>query len=211
MQVLIRDGWIYLLLGIAGEMIVPFILGAFYKGYRHTTMVISSLGNDKSPVRIPFRLWMLTAGILFLISIPAMYHFYRPVSKSLIILTLLFTGLFAVGACILSCFFSVNEKKEIVTLSSRIHGFGSALGFMLFLAVPCLLSILSFRSGDIFLGIISLVSFGLALLFFILFILADKPNFHDTWIAREGLWQRLNLLFMYLPLAFLAIKQIIAS
>lgn len=31
----------------------------FYKGYNNIKMVISSLGNNNSPVRILFNLWML--------------------------------------------------------------------------------------------------------------------------------------------------------
>ena len=50
-------------------------------------------------------------------------------------------------------------------------------------------------------GIVSVASFVLALVFFSLFVMSDKPGFRNTFIDNEGLWQRLNLLFMYLPLA----------
>ena len=49
---------------------------------------------------------------------------------------LVFVVFFAIGACIFTCFFSVNESKEVVTLASKIHGAGSVVGFMLFLFVP---------------------------------------------------------------------------
>jgi hypothetical protein len=35
--------------------------------------------------------------------------------------------------------------------------------------------------------------------------MANKPQFQNTAIVKEGLWKRLNLLFLYLPLAFVAI------
>lgn len=38
------------------------------------------------------------------------------------------------------------------------------------------------------------------------FVMADKPRFAHTVIAWEGLWQRLTLLFMYLPLALLCAR-----
>ena len=41
--------------------------------------------------------------------------------------------------------------------------------------------------------------------FFTLFILADKPAFQGTAVAREGLWQRLSLLCMYLPVGALSL------
>jgi len=53
-----------------------------------------------------------------------------------------------------------------------------------------------------------IVSFVLALTFFVLFVMADKVEFQGTVIAREGLWQRVNLLFTYLPLFYVAITKI---
>lgn len=210
MSIVIRYGWDCLLIVVIGEMVVPFILAPFYKGYSHTTMAISTLGNNNSPVRLPFNLWMLIAGILLLLSTPAIYNQYRSVSEPLSSVTALCVGIFAVGACIFTCFFSVNETKQVVTTASKIHGAGSAIGFMLLLFVPLFIAILSFRLGDGISGIVAIVSFVLALVCFVLFIMADKPKFQNTMIAKEGLWQRLNLLFMYLPLAYVAVKNIIA-
>lgn len=210
MSDVVRYGWLCLLVAIVGEMTVPFILAPFYKGYSHSDMAISTLGNRNSPVRLPFNLWMLTAGVLFLLSTPAIYEFYHDVSKPLSISIVICLGIFAVGACIFSCFFSVNETKEVTTTASQIHGVGSAVGFILFLLVPLFMAILSFQSGDRTAGMVAVISFVLALVFFALFIMADKPQFKGSVIEKEGLWQRLNLLFMYLPLACLAVKNIIA-
>lgn len=209
MNVAKNYGWICLLIAVAGEMIIPFILAPFYKGYRHCTMAISTLGNPRSPVRLPFNLWMLLAGVLLLLSIPAIYSQYSEASKPLSIITVSFLGIFAVGACIFSCFFSVNETKATVTAASQIHGAGSAIGFMLLLFVPLCIAILSFMTGDRVSGTVAASSFMLALVCFVLFIMADKPHFQNTVIAKEGLWQRLCLLFMYLPLAFAAVMSML--
>jgi glycerol-3-phosphate acyltransferase PlsY len=152
---------------------------------------------------------MLAAGVLFLMSTPSLYTRYSAVSKPLSVAMVVFIGIFAVGACIFSCFFSVNETKSVVTVASKIHGTGSVIGFILMLFVPLFISILSFKSADELTGIISAVSFGLALIFFILFVMADKPEFREKWVAKEGLWQRLILLFMYLPLAVIAVNGVI--
>lgn len=205
MSWLLKSGWYFLLLAIVGEILLPFILGLFYKEYRHSTMAISLLGNSNSPVRLPFNMWMLTAGILFLLSLPAIYHVYGAISKLLSILTVSFIALFAIGACIFSCFFSVNETKAVVSTASKIHGAGSAIGFMLLLFVPLWIALLLFGAGNCVAGGLSVVAFVLALVFFVLFIMADKPQFQNSYIAREGLWQRLNLLCMYLPLGYIAI------
>ena len=79
---------------------------------------------------------------------------------------------------------------------------------MLFLLVPLLIAILSFKNHESSIGITSVVCFVLALVFFALFVMSDKEEFAGTAVNNEGLWQRLNLVFMYLPLAVVALKQI---
>lgn len=117
--------------------------------------------------------------------------------------------IFAVGAGILSGVFSVNESKEIITVSSKIHGIGAALGFMALLFVPLFLSILTYKGNDKMAGILFIIIFVLACIFFAFFIMADKPQFHDTFIKNEGLWQRLTLLLMYFPLGYIAIGNLV--
>ncbi len=207
-DLIIKYGWYALLIAVVGEMLIPIILAPFYKGYSHTTMAISILGNSNSPVRLPFNLWMLVAGLLLLQATPAIYNTYYQVSKPLITVSVLFIAIFAVGACVFTCFFSVNETKDVVITASKIHGACSAIGFILFLFVPLFLAILSFKANDKTIGIIFVISFVLALLFFVLFIMADKPELQRTFIAKEGLWQRMNLLFMYLPLGYIAARNI---
>ena len=172
-------------------------------------MSISALGNPQSPVRLPFNIWMFTEGILFLLALPAVYKYYHPVAGGITNMLIAFIALFAIGACIFTCFFSVNESKDIVTTASKVHGVGSVLGFMLFLFVPLLVAILSFNNGENIIGYISILCFAVAIFFFILFIMADKERFSNSIIDNEGLWQRLNLLFMYFPLVIVALRRIL--
>lgn len=208
---LVKYGWNALLIAMLGDILIPFILAPFYKGYSNTMMAISALGNPQSPVKLVFNLWMLLEGVLFLIAIPALHNYYCNVSKPLINTVIIFVIIFAVGACIFTCFFSVNETKDIVTTASKIHGVGSVLGFMLFLFVPLLLSILAFKANDKVNGIISIISFIIAFFFFVLFIISEKPEFSNTIVAKEGLWQRLNILFMYLPLGIISVRNILEN
>ena len=62
------------------------------------------------------------------------------------------------------------------------------------------------KISDGFLGVLSLICFILAIAFFVLFVMADKPNYKGTIIAFEGLWQTLSLLFMYCPIAILSLN-----
>ena len=203
-----KYGWFALIIAICGDLLLSFILSFFYTGYSNLTMSISALGNPSSPVRIPFNIWMIIEGLLFLISLPAFYKAYHSVSVGLTITIMIFMGAFAIGACIFTGFFSVNETKDIVTTASKIHGAGSAIGFMLFLFVPLLMSVLSFKNHDGFVGVMCIICFILSLIFFVLFVMSDKPEFANTIIRYEGLWQRLNLLFMYVPLMTVAVKSI---
>ncbi|MBO4637915.1 MAG: DUF998 domain-containing protein [Clostridiales bacterium] len=208
MNTLYRFGWYALLAAMTGDILVSWLLAFFYKGYSNLGMSISALGNPASPVRLPFNIWMIVEGILFLIAIPAFLKTYLFVSRPVSITAAVFIAVFAVGACILTGFFSVGETREAVTLSSQIHGAGSAAGFMLFLFVPLLVSILSFKRSESLTGIFGIICFVLGIVFFVLFVMSDKPEFAGTVIDNEGLWQRLNLISMYLPLYVIAVRDI---
>ena len=95
-----------------------------------------------------------------------------------------------------------------MTVASKIHGAGSVIGFMLLLFVPLLFGILFFNNQNPTMGVMSIISFVLELIFFTLFVMSDKPEFKNTIIDNEGLWQRLNLAFMYLPLVITSISKI---
>jgi len=208
MEKLNSFGWIFLLIAMMGDILVSLLLSRFYRDYNSFKMTISALGNPSSPVRIPFNIWMFIEGILFLLALPAIHKAFHPISGGITTVMLIFIVIFAVGACIFTCFFSVNESKDVVTLASKIHGAGSVIGFMLFLFVPLLVGILFFKNQNQTMGVMSIVSFVLALVFFTLFVMSDKPEFKNTIIDNEGLWQRLNLAFMYLPLVITSISKI---
>lgn len=202
--------WGILIIAIVGDFIVPYILANFYKGYNHKRMVMSVLGNPNSPVRIYYNIWLVILGIILIITSFNLYQYYLGVSKSLSIAIFVLIVLFAIGAGILSGIFSVNESREIETIASKIHGVGSALGFMALLFVPLILGILSFKIKDVRTTIVCLISFVLSLIFFVLFIMSDKSQLQHTIIANKGIWQRLSLLFMYVPFGYIAIKNIVA-
>ncbi len=202
-------GWYALLAAAAGDLLTAAILARFYKGYSGLTMPISALGNPQSPVRRPFRCWMFAEGVLFLLALPAVCRKYRPVSGGLTVQLIAFIAVFAVGACIFTAFFSVNETKDVVTTASALHGVGSIAGFTLFLFVPLLIAVLSLKNGEPVTGGVSLACFLAAQISFILFVMSDKEKFAGTFIANEGLWQRLNLFFMYLPCVIVSVKSLL--
>ena len=79
------------------------------------------------------------------------------------------------------------------------------------ISTEVLIGMYFFKISNGFLGVLSLICFILAIVFFALFIMADKPYYRGTVIAFEGLWQRLSLLFMYCPIAILSLNITIKS
>lgn len=202
---------IILFITIIGEFLLPWILKHFYKDYNSKTMVMSVLGSPESPVREIYNVWLVWVGAFLLITSFLLFKEVNTISNVLAILTFISIGTFAVGAGILSGLFSVNESKEIVTFASKIHGAGSAIGFMALMFFPLLQGISAFKSDDAVQGIICIIAFIVAVLFFAFFIMGDKEIFKETIFSYEGLWERLSLFFMYVPFSYRAIRNIIIA
>ncbi len=100
MEKLHSYGWIFLLIAMAGDLLVSLFLSLFYSEYNSLKMSISALGNPSSPVRIPFNIWMLAEGVLFLLALPAIHAFFCPISGGITNVMIVFIAIFAIGACI---------------------------------------------------------------------------------------------------------------
>lgn len=187
---------------IIGEFIVPWILEQFYSEYNGMIMVMSALGSPQSTVRLVYNLWLIWLGGFLVYTAGAYFLSFRAKFPVLAVFMLLSIGLFAVGAGIISGFFSVNESKDIVTAASKIHGICAAVGFMALLFFPLLNGIVSFKENGTVEGIISISSFVLSLIFFACFVMGDKEQFQNTILRYEGLWERLTLFCMYIPFIF---------
>ena len=194
-----------LLFTIIGEFLVPWILEQFYVEYNGRIMVMSVLGNPRSPVRLVYNLWLIWLGGFLTYTAGAYFLALRAKFPVLAVFMLLSIGIFAVGAGLISGIFSVNESKDIVTTASKIHGVSSAIGFMALLFFPLLNGVVSFKQKDIPEGMISISSFMLSLVCFVCFVMGDKAQFQNTILKYEGLWERLTLFCMYVPFIYKAI------
>lgn len=192
---------------LAADLMIPFLLAPTCGGYNHLTQVMSVLGSGKAPLHLIYNIWLIIFGAFVLMSGFQLYLVAAKLSRAISILLFSVMAIYAVGGCILSGFFSVGETKNLETLSAKIHGYGSAIGFLLFTLAPLLVGLYFFKSAHGRWGAFSLVCFVLAIGFFALFIMADKSHYQGTVIALEGLWQRLSLLSMYLPVMALCIVQ----
>lgn len=193
---------LFLPLALLLDLTIPFLLAPFYKGYSHSIQVMSVLGNSKAPLHFIYNLWLVLCGVILLMSDFKVYEIVSQKSKNIAVILCIVILIYAIGGCILSGIFSVGETKSLNTISEKIHGYGSVLGFMCLTFAPLLIGLYWFRAEEIVLALFSMICFLLAVTFFTLFVMADKPNYKDTIIAFEGLWQRLSLLCMYLPLGY---------
>lgn len=191
-----------LLFTIIGEFIVPWILEQFYSEYNSMKMVMSVLGSPQSPVRLVYNLWLVWLGGFLAYTAGVYFMSFRANFPVLAVFMLLSIGFFAVGAGLISGFFSVNESKYIVTTASKIHGISAAIGFMALLLFPLLNGIVSFKQNGTLEGIISISSFVLSLIFFACFVMGAKEQFQNTPLKYEGLWERLTLFCMYIPFVY---------
>lgn len=192
---------------LMGDLILPFLLAPTYQGYNHLTQVMSALGNPKAPLHILYNSWLVLFGISILLCNFKLYPIIA--EKSSAIATMLFSiiCIYAVGACILSGLFSVGETKELKTIPEKIHGYGSAIGFMFLIFAPLFIGLYFFKIPNRFLSVFSLICFAFSLLCFVFFVMADKPEHQGSIIAFEGLLQRFSLLFMYLPVIVFCITE----
>lgn len=191
---------------LGADLIIPFLLAPTYKGYRHLTQVMSVLGNSQAPLHIIYNIWLVAFGVAILFCAFQLYPTIAKTSNAVAILFLFIIAIYAAGGCILSGIFPVGETKTLETVSAKIHGYGSAAGFLLLAFAPLLVGWYFFKTSNGLWGALSLMCFVLAVGFFVLFVMADKPNSQGTVLALEGLWQRLSLLFMYVPIAMLSIS-----
>lgn len=172
-------------------------------------MVMSALGSPQSPVRFVYNLWLIWLGGFLTYTAGAYFLSLRARFPVLAVFMLLSIGIFAVGAGLISGFFSVNESKDIITTASKIHGVGAAIGFMALLFFPLLNGIVSFKQKDIMEGIIGISSFVLSLIFFACFVMGDKEQFQNTIMKYEVLWERLTLFCLYIPFIYETMSNLI--
>jgi len=181
---------VILLLATLGDLFVPIIIGIKYPGYNHLIDTISALGTNKSPVQKFQCINLIAVGILFLIfSIGQGLAFTQ--IKWCHRLFILGIVLFGIGT-ILAGIFPEDPKGIAETVSGKIHGIASGIGFI-FLILNPLWAIWIVELKD--LRQVNVTLFILAILTFILFVISE--NIDNGILKYTGLFQRLNLVILY--------------
>jgi hypothetical membrane protein len=179
------------------DNLLPLVLARFYPNYIHKEMALSVLGSRQSPVKWIYNIWCIVSGVFFCI---APYALYRENNCGLAITIWILLAIYGIGCEIISGLCPLNENRQEEDIITRIHGGSSAIGFMALLGVPLLLALLQFQTSEFIIGLISLLCFVAAFMFFCFFVMGEKETFSSTVLRYGGLWQRLVLISCYVPL-----------
>jgi len=181
---------VILLLATLGDLFVPIIIGVEYPGYNHLIDTISTLGTSNSPVQKFQCINLIAVGILFIIFSIGQGLSFTEVKwcHKLFIIGII---LFGVGT-ILAGIFPEDPKGIAETVSGKIHGIASGIGFI-FLILNPLWAIWIAEFKD--LKYVNITLFVLAILTFILFMISE--NIDSGILQYTGLFQRLNLIVLY--------------
>ena len=179
------------------DCLLPLILAHFYPKYKHKEMALSVLGSRQSSVKWIYNSWCIISGVVFCI---APYSIHQENRGGLTTAIWVLLAIYGIGCEIISGICPLNESRQDEDIITKIHGGTSAIGFMTLLVAPLLLAIMQFQTSNIIVGVISLVSFVTAFVFFCFFIMGEKEKFANTVLRYGGLWQRLVLSSCYIPL-----------
>jgi len=181
---------VILLLATLGDLFVPIIIGSEYPGYNHLIDTISTLGTNKSPVQKFQCINLIAVGILFIIFSVGQGLVFTQIKwcHKLFIIGII---LFGVGS-ILAGIFPEDPKGIAETISGKIHGIASGIGFIFLIFNPLwAIWIAEFKD----LRYVNMTLFVLAVLTFILFMVSE--NISSGILQYTGLFQRLNLTILY--------------
>ncbi|MBF2575149.1 DUF998 domain-containing protein [Listeria welshimeri] len=209
MKFLKKYGFYFLILAVLSDFLTPYILGIFYPGLNQMTRVMSVFGDVASPVRGAFLVWSVVSGVLFVLSLPAIYQSAIKQSRTLAILLVSAIGLYGIGDCIFTGLFSIDTEQASWTFSTWVHNIGSGLGYAGFLIFPLFLVILYRKKAEKTLSNLYLVLLIVSLLSAGIYGLARIPAVNYLPVLDKiGFCQRLSFFFNYLPMVAFGVDQI---
>ncbi len=182
--------WLVLILAVALDLGVPFLLGLGYPGYHPLYHTISDLGTAHCPLALPARLNLLIVGSLFIAFSRMQAARCRLSSRagqwySFHLLLYGFT-------CILAGIFPADPLGIPESWLGKTHGITSAIGFLALIANPLIARTFYHRAR---LRLFNVLLFVAGVLTFGAFIVSGF--YQEGLFQYAGLWQRLNLMVLY--------------
>lgn len=204
-----RNGFLFLLLGVLSDFLMPYILAFFYPELNPVRSVISLYGEVKSPVRQVFLIWSVLTGLFYLLSLSGIYAQIKETSTSYAKLVTLLIAAYGLGEGILSGVFSLDKQLPTWDFSAWMHNLGSAVGFASFMFLPYVLYRYYGYKKD---SKNERLYFWLMLMNFLLigfyFVSRMITILHFLPFQADGFFQRLSYFFTYLPIGLFAVKHL---
>lgn len=192
-------------IAFVGEFLVPYTLSLFIRDYSHMKTVMSAIGANKSLVGKVYSGWLVVFGVLCVVYSVMFVKINMSSINNSIRVGAAFIALYGIGSGIICGLFQVDETREMVSVSAKIHGGAVVLAFFLLMFLPLVLR--KYTVGIV--GIqgtwISILTFIICLLWFVLQILSEKEQFMNTCLGYTGLWQRLYLFSIYAYIAIVTV------
>lgn len=208
MRGLERYGFYLLIVAVISELVLPFVLGRFVPGYNQVEMLISSFGENGVPTQLAFKVWEIINGTLFVLAAPAFYARFEHTSQPLAMWTAICIAIFGIGDCIITGLVDRAGSTKEVGFASLLHNYASGAGFLGLLIGTFLLIWLFYLEQNHMMVITLIIIFVLSSFFMLLFATPKIPIVNSFHVAYRGLWQRLNLLFLYLPFFIVAVQNL---
>lgn len=183
---------------VAIDSLSPYILAHFYPKYQAISQVISELGEVGSPVYYGFSFFSILAGSILLVSLFGLVSYLKTQTSVWMSRAIAVTlASFAIGECLLSGLFSIEGGS---TVSVVIHQISSDLGSLGMLGFPFLIGIFFYRKEKSS----AYLFFGLGLLSVLFASINGYAQLTDS--SYMGVYQRVSMLMMYLPVVMFGAK-----
>ncbi|MFC4770849.1 DUF998 domain-containing protein [Enterococcus hermanniensis] len=197
-----------LLLAVVGDFSLPYLLGPAYPGFNQMTMLISQLGEANSPVYSAFNHGSVITGTLFILGSLGVYPFFVTESKRMAQILTSAIALYGFGDCLLTGIVHISESASFFSPAYFLHAAFSGIAMVAMMFVPLLLAYEASLKGKKGLAGFYLVCLVIAIITLILFAAYYLPVIGKLLTTTRGFWQRTSLLFLYLPAATLALRQL---
>ena len=183
--------WLSILcLATFSDLLVPVFLGLKFPGYNHLQDTISALGSPGSPTQRFARITLVAVGILLFFFAFGQATLFTKISWSTQWYTI-GVLIFAVG-CVLAGLFPETSPAMSETISGKIHGIASGIGFLFLILCPLwavwIPDFVQYKPFNILLFVSGLITF-------LLFLISE--NIVRGVLQYTGLYQRINLIILY--------------
>lgn len=208
MTFLKKYGFYFMAIAVISEWVLPLVLASFVPGYLQFTNLISDFGEVESPTHMAFKVWEVVNGLLFLLSAPAFYAYFKNTSKKLSGWFTTMLIIFSLTDCVFTGLFDRATSSNTQDITGMIHNYSSGIGDTALLISMFVLLKLYRMQGKTAIATLLLGAFIISLGIQFLFVYPRIMPDSQFKIPYRGLWQRLNLWLLYMPFLLISVKEI---